>query len=71
MTNFPTFFTCSDPISTRASIILAQSDFFISEAVASASATPPFDKAEPPAFPFAFIVFIDFMAFIDFIAAMD
>merc|ERR1719198_322482 len=69
-TNFPALFTCAAPISARASMIFAHSAFFISQAVARASAMPPFARAFPAALAtfIAFIAFIAFMAFIAFIA---
>merc|ERR1719223_2071690 len=68
ITNLPTCFTCLPANSARASTILAQSDFFSSEAVARASAIPVFDRAVPADLGFAFIAF---MAVIDFIAVMN
>merc|ERR1719223_23366 len=62
ITNLPTCFTCLPANSTRASTILAQSDFLSSEAVARASAIPVFDRAVPADLGFAFIAFIDFIA---------
>merc|ERR1719221_700961 len=67
-TNLPTVFTCLAPISARASMILEQSDFFTSDAVARASAIPPFERAVPAARGLAVIAFIAFMAFAAFMA---
>merc|ERR1719473_364556 len=63
MTNFPALLTCADPISASASITFEHSDFFISHAVATASAMAPFGNERTAAF-IAFIPFIAFMAFI-------
>merc|ERR1719456_1395404 len=41
MTNFPALLTCADPISASASRTFEASDFFISHAVATASAMAP------------------------------
>merc|ERR1719203_1994558 len=67
-TNFPTVFTCFAPISARAFTIFEQSDFFISDAVAKASAIPPFERALPAALGAALSAFIAFTVFIAFIA---
>merc|ERR1719399_786042 len=64
MTNFPALLTCADPTSARASRTFEHSDFFISHAVAKASAMAPFGNERAA----AFIAFIAFIAFMDFIA---
>merc|ERR1719473_82328 len=63
MTNFPALLTCADPTSARASRTFEHSDFFISHAVARASAIAPFGIERTAAF-------IAFMAFMAFIAAI-
>merc|ERR1719420_670844 len=68
-TNLPALLTCAPPISARASMIFEHSDFFISHAVARASAMPPFPRAFPVALGLAFFAFIAFIAFIAFGAA--
>merc|ERR1719216_511479 len=82
ITNLPALLTCAAPISPRASRIFEHSDFFISDAVAKASAIPPFVKATPAALGFALMAFMicfafvasmafmAFMAFIAFIAGL-
>merc|ERR1719162_324460 len=71
MTNFPALLTCAVPISASASMIFEHADFFISIAVASASATPPLDSADPVfvAFFIAVTLFIAFIAFMGAITA--
>merc|ERR1719421_267104 len=66
-TNLPALFTCVAPNSPSASMIFEHSDFFNSQAVARASAMPPFARALPGALA-AFIAFITFFAFIAFFA---
>merc|ERR1719181_1274955 len=61
MTNFPALLTCADPISASASITFEASDFFISHAVATASAMAPFGNERAVAF-FAFFAFMAFIA---------
>merc|ERR1712138_304796 len=68
-TNLPTLFTCVAPTSASASMIFEHSAFFISQAVASASAMAPFPRAAPAALGLAFFAFIAFIAFIAFGAA--
>merc|ERR1719198_348149 len=68
-TNLPALFTCAAPISASASMIFEHSAFFISHAVARASAIPPFARAFPAALGLAFIAFMAFIAFIAFGAA--
>merc|ERR1719390_134741 len=60
MTNLPALFTCAAPTLASASIILEHSDFFVSVAVAMASAMPPFESDTC----LAFMAFFAFMAFI-------
>merc|ERR1719359_2807031 len=66
-TNLPTLFTCVAPTSASASMIFEHSAFFISQAVARASAMAPFPRAAPAALGLAFIGFFAFIAFMAFI----
>merc|ERR1719359_905348 len=63
MTNFPALFTCAAPTLASASRIREHSDFFVSVAVAMASAMPPFESD-------TCLAFMAFFAFIAFIAAI-
>merc|ERR1719198_2795311 len=67
MTNFPALLTCADPMSASASRTFDASDFFISQAVATASAMAPFGNERAA----AFIAFFAFMAFIAAIVRMQ
>merc|ERR1719421_742094 len=69
-TNLPTLFTCVAATSASASIIFEHSDFFISQAVASASEMAPLPSAAPAALGLAFIAFMAFIVFMAFIAFM-
>merc|ERR1719359_2222535 len=66
-TNLPALFTCVAPTSASASMIFEHSAFFISQAVASASAMAPFPRAAPATLALAFIGFLAFIAFMAFI----
>merc|ERR1719263_407058 len=57
MTNLPALFTCAAPTLASASRIFEHCDFFVSVAVAMASAMPPFERD-------TCLAFIAFMAFI-------
>merc|ERR1719486_648449 len=60
MTNLPALFTCTAPTLASASRIFVHWDFFVSVAVAIASAMPPFERDTC----LAFMAFFAFMAFI-------
>merc|ERR1719220_867217 len=50
MVKTPAFFTCSVATAAKVSIIFVHTDFFTSVAVASASASAPFDMGLAPAY---------------------
>merc|ERR1719261_2224192 len=66
-TNLPALFTWVAPTSASASMIFEHSAFFISQAVARASAMAPFPRATPAALGLAFMGFLAFIAFMAFI----
>merc|ERR1719359_1333411 len=67
-TNLPALFTCVAPTSASASMIFEHSAFFISQAVARASAMAPFPSAAPAALGLVFLAFIVLAVFGTFFA---